>query len=290
MILSYRHIQGKRVYRFFYPVIVFYVILISYFQANADDIKPPFKLKENPPGTVWLRDSVFIDVNPVKNIDYRQFVMFLSTSYSKAVRDSLDSIPVFGIAMEEFRRFMRLGGSDNELYEKMKIRVDMKLSWSMKMEEYLNSPTYRDYPVVNVSYNQALMYAQWRTHMTLLYYSAGCKNEKQRSKYYKRLRYRLPTIEEWRYAIQKFKSGIYTNKAIFGKDRACTFPAIPQSPSKLKFSYIPNNVAEMTSSEKTAIGVSWKDSDTITQYGRTMEYWGPRDWLGFRCVCEISEY
>jgi hypothetical protein len=253
------------------------------------DAKPPFKMKESPPGTVWLKDSVFIDVNPVKNIDYKEFLSFMQVAYSKELRDSFKNIPPYGISMENFRTYMRLCGIDKDLASKMKIPYEMTLSWSMNMDEYLNSPTYKNFPVVNASYNQAIMYCQWRTDMVMLFYSANSKNEKQRRKYYKKIRYRLPTPEEWAYAMVKFGNNTFTNQAVYAGEKCATIEAVPQK-KNLDFVYIPYNVAELTNTDKLAVGMSWKDKDTTTNYSKTVEYFGPRDWLGFRCVCEIVEY
>lgn len=267
----------------------FFLILLLPFIPQPKGVEPPFKQKEPPPGTVWLRDSIFIDVNPIKNIDYAEFVSFVQVSYGKAVRDSLKKIPEYGINMLEFQSFMRLEGPDRDLAKKMKLSQELPLSWSMNMNEYSSSPTYKNFPVVNVSYTQAQVFSEWRSDMVMLFYAVNSKNEKQRSKYYKKIRYRLPTAEEMEYAIEKFESGIYTNYAVYAGEKCATIEAVPQK-KKLEFIYIPRNVSEMTIVDKRAFGMSWKDTDTTGNYTKTVDYWGPRDWLGFRCVCEIVEY
>ena len=45
----------------------------------------------------------------------------------------------------------------------------------------------------------------------------------------------------------------------------------------------------MTSIENLAIGISWIDNDTIIDTKKRVQYLGARDWLGFRCICEIVE-
>ncbi len=252
--------------------------------------KGPFEFKEAPPGTVWLRDSIYIDVNPVKNIDFKEFLSFIQFSYSQTVRDSLKKLPLFGVDMLGFQSYMRLHGPDKALAAKMKPSNDARLSWSMTMDEYMNSPTYKNYPMVNVSYTQAQIFSEWRTDMVMLFYSVNSKNEKVRNKkYYKKIRYRLPTAEELEYALEKFNANIFTNYAVYAGERCATIEAVPQK-KKSEFVYIPRNVSEMTLTDKLAFGMSWKDTDTTNFYAKTVEYWGPRDWLGFRCVCEIVEY
>lgn len=126
--------------------------------------------------------------------------------------------------------------------------------------------------------------------MTMLQYAAISKNEKQRSRYYTKVRYRLPTVDEMTYALTKFKDNIYTNYKIFADLETFTVPAYPQKKRKKEFVYFPRNVAEYTTQENVAFGLSWFDRDTSETYIKTVEYSRPSDWLGFRCVCEIIKY
>lgn len=268
-----------------------YLILILINSAQSVPVKEkmPFKPKMNPPGTVWLRDSLFIDVAPVKNVDYKEFESFVQIAYSKELRDSLKNIPSYGIDMNCFQSYMRLCGPDKQMAAKMKVPVNAPLSWAMNMNEYYNSPHFRHYPVLHISFIQAQAFCEWRTDMVMLLFAVSSKNEKQRTKYYTRVRYRMPTIEEWEYAMEKFKENVYTNMAVYAGERCATIEAVPQK-KNLEFVYIPHNIAEMTTTEKTAVGLSWRDADTTDNYSKTVSYAGPRDWLGFRCVCEIVEY
>ncbi len=254
---------------------------------NKDE--PPFKFKLSPPGTVWLRDSVFIDVAPVSNMDYREFQAFVQICYSKELRDSLKNLPLFGIDMNSFQSYMRLCGPDKLMAQKMKVPLDAPLSWNMTMNEYYNSPNYNKFPVVLLSYIQAAAYCDWRTDMTMLLFAGSSKDEKYRSKFYKKVKYRLPTIDEWSYAMEKFKANVFTNYWVYAGEKTATIEAFPQK-KNLQFVYVPHNVAEMSIVEKTALGISWRDTDTTDNYAKTVSYSGPRDWLGFRCVCEILEY
>lgn len=252
-------------------------------------VRPLIKPKIPPPGTVWVNDTLYIDVNPVTNIEYREFLSFLVYTYSKKVRDSLDNIPLFGLNHDNFRSFMQKEGPDYEFYQLMKIPYHHLLSWAQSLDEYLTSPIFNDNPVIYVTYQQAQEYCLWRTRVVMLLWATKSKNQKQRNKYYTRIRYRLPTPEEWDLVIEKFKDNIFTNKAILPYNIACTYPVIPQR-RKLKFYYMPGNVAEMTSEENIAVGISWKDTDSTDNYTKRVSYLGARDWLGFRCVCQILEY
>jgi len=273
------------------------ILIMSLFLLVKSDIslpevskdEPPFKFKLSPPGTVWLRDSVFIDVAPVSNMDYREFQAFVQICYNKELRDSMKNLPLYGIDMNSFQSYMRLCGPDKQMAQKMKIPLDAPLSWNMTMNEYYNSPNYNKYPVVFLSYIQAAAYCDWRTDMTMLLFSGSSKDEKHRAKYYKKVKYRLPTVDEWSYAMEKFKENTFKNFWVYAGEKTATIEAFPQK-KNLQFVYIPHNVAEMSIIEKTALGISWRDEDTTENYAKTVSYSGPRDWLGFRCVCEILEY
>ena len=171
----------------------------------------------------------------------------------------------------------------------MKVPLDARLSWAMNMNEYYNSPDFSNYPVLYISYIQAQAYCEWRTDMVMLLFSVYSKNEKQRAKFYTKIRYRLPTIEEWEYAMEKFKDKVFNKMSVYAGERCATIEAVPQK-KHLEFVYVPYNVAEMTIVDKVAVGLSWRDTDTTDNYSKTVSYAGPRDWLGFRCVCEIVEY
>jgi len=273
-------------YIFFY---IFCLIIISVSPIKKQNYKKEInKSKGIPPGTIKLNDTLFIDVNPVTNIAYREFVSFLEISYSQVVRDSLKNIPYYGLNYEQFKIFMRRSGNDADLHSRMQIRTNQKLSWAMSMDEYINSPTYNYNPVVFVSYSQANEFCKWRTDVVHLKYTIDSKNEKQRQKYYTKIKYRLPTPDEWDLAMNKFSENIISNKEIFPYNKACTYPIVPQG-RKSQFIYVPGNIAEMTSIENLAIGISWIDNDTIIDTKKRVQYLGARDWLGFRCICEIVE-
>ncbi|AFM02547.1 hypothetical protein Fleli_0036 [Bernardetia litoralis DSM 6794] len=122
---------------------------------------------------------------------------------------------------------------------------------------FLRNPAYKDFPVVGITYEQAQNYCIWRGDM-----DTKSVNEKQRKKYkdYELiLSYKLPTQEEWEYAVPKYD----LNK---------------ESKSK---------VAEMTSEKGIAKGGSFAHTLEECAADKVQVYDSPQAWLGFRCVAEV---
>ena len=267
-----------------------YFLTIFLTLGKNDDDRPPFKFKKAPPGTVWLKDSLYIDVEPVTNAAYRDFLRFIETGYSPKTKDTLYKIPSYGVDLQGIFKYMKKVGVDKTYLKQMTPPREVRLSWKMQLSDYFENPLYDRFPVVFVTYKMAKEFCEWRTLITMLNYASLSKNPKQRSKYYTKIRYRLPTVDEMTYALTKFKDNIYANYKIFADIETFTMPAYPQKKKKLEFVYFPRNVAEYTTQENVAFGLSWFDRDTTETYIKTVTYSRPSDWLGFRCVCEIVKY
>ncbi|NRA13755.1 MAG: SUMF1/EgtB/PvdO family nonheme iron enzyme, partial [Crocinitomicaceae bacterium] len=90
-----------------------------------------------------------------------------------------------------------------ELYKSDSLRAETAmpdtLVWNTKMGDnnkyvdyYLRHPAYESYPVLGVSYNQAVAYADWFTE----------QYNRRTEKEFKEVKFRLPTEEEWEYAAR----------------------------------------------------------------------------------------
>jgi len=188
--------------------------------------------------------------------------------------------------------------------------------------DYFSHPAYQDYPVVGVSWNQAVAFCNWRTNF---------KNGYQRDKGEPNVsRFRLPNEGEWEYAARGgIPSGTYPwGSPYLLNDRACFLAnfkplrgdyAVDQAVYTVEAkSYLPNdynlynmagNVAEWTNSsynsggyeyvsslnpsmalssepKKVVRGGSWKDvAYYLRVSSRDYEYSDTaRSYIGFRTV------
>ena len=188
--------------------------------------------------------------------------------------------------------------------------------------EYFSHPAYQDYPVVGISWKQAMAFCNWRTHF---------KNSYQRSKNKPLVnKFRLPSEAEWEFAARGgIPSGVYPwGGPYLLNDRGCFLAnfkplrgdyAADQAVYTVEAkSYLPNdfnlfnmagNVAEWTSSSydvnayeyvaslnpnmslgrenrKVVRGGSWKDvAYYLRVSSRDFEYQDTsRSYIGFRTV------
>lgn len=149
-------------------------------REHYDTVRKTPKLKyETPPGGVWLHDNIFMDKCEIRNLDYVEFLYWLDREDPKNYRAMLPDTLCWGYSEK---------GKRLSLY-------------------YLRHPTYRNYPVVGVSYEQAIAFCNWRSDRVneFLYvrdHYSHIKNLKWDtiSHFTKIVKYTLPTKEQWEYA------------------------------------------------------------------------------------------
>ncbi len=241
-----------------------------------------------PPGCVKVNDSLYADATEISNIDYLEFVTWNLNNK----------------------------GADSEEY---RFSLPDTTVWSSKYlkpftELYFRHPAYSKYPVVGVSYEQALAYCEWRSDRVneLIY----VKNNKISYDEVKKMKdipevfhYRLPTEQEWEQIAampysekinKKLTSEKYSGLNRYnlttgtgeildpaGNDNAdITAPVYSYWPNALGIYNIIGNVAEMTAEKGLAKGGSWTNRVDEVQVEKDFNYEKPDNWLGFRCVCE----
>ena len=263
------------------------------------------------PPELWYNGEMKLDVEKLK-YSYTWFDAEGAAAESKRLRNQFIDREPF-IKREEV-----------EIYPDTTVWIkDFTYSYNEPMHnDYFSHPAYQDYPVVGISWTQAVAFCNWRTKF---------KNDYQRDKGKPNVsRFRLPNEAEWEYAARGgIPSGTYPwGSPYLLNDRACFLAnfkplrgdyAADQAVYTVEAkSYLPNdynlynmagNVAEWTNSSynagsyeyvsslnpnmsfdvekrKVVRGGSWKDVAYFLRVSsRDFEYSDTsRSYIGFRTV------
>jgi formylglycine-generating enzyme required for sulfatase activity len=274
------------------------------------------KQKLTPPGTVWLRDNLFMDETEVTNFSWMEFLYYLKR------KDTAQ---------------YSLMRPDTICWTRADVGFDLS---EPLISYYLKHPTYRDYPVVGISYEQAVEFCKWRSVMVNQFiYIRKNKLKKysldtifQTPEYVK---YRLPTKAEWEYSAaaglpyETYPLGyenltdkknrpvsntleyyIYFKKR-FTDSKDTIFTCTPTNPvyaskcNKYGLYHVLGNVSELTADslvkglnfssgiysidrEETSNG-SYTIKAQTYNYKIDKKYIRPEPWIGFRCICEVLQ-
>ena len=221
-----------------------------------------------------------MDQCEIRNLDYLEYIHWVkkydSLNYAKALPDSL----VWRDALYY-----------NEPYVKY----------------YFTHPAYRNYPVVGVSYEQALAFCKWRTERVKEFVKLKKhSNTIMETFHAKDIYYRLPTKEEWEYAASARIGQPYGFESIHSKDNSpnfnvkeaalleydqndVTIPEMSNKPNSFGLYNTIGNVAEMIIDKGICKGGSWKHSIRDCEIRDSIKYEKPTAWLGFRCVCVVTK-
>ncbi|MBI3509682.1 MAG: SUMF1/EgtB/PvdO family nonheme iron enzyme [Bacteroidetes bacterium] len=303
------------------PVLL--LLLSAFSQKHPDKVRKQPKFKLVPPGTVWLRDSVFIDETEIRNLDWLEYLYWTSRvrkeNYAALLPDTL--VWKNSCIDSSFKNYTQF---------------------------YLHHPSYRNCPVAGISYEQAIAFCKWRTDRVNEYYMVKLDHyawpqADSLTHYTERVRYRLPTKAEWEYAASGgLNSGMYpygfentydkrnmvcsntkemydmfrTHKDVLYKVKGGTSVMLRYGPTQEVYSGKPNsfgiynllgNVSELiadsvvkgynyiTYLDGTYTGKDamfeprYPDSLKKAYYRNDYKYYGPQPWLGFRCVCEVLQ-
>lgn len=255
------------------------IIILAFLAAQFITTVPPTttaRLDFRPPGTVEIVDNFFMDEVEVSNKNWREYLEILKRNYGEESELYLQAIP------------------DTEVWLKN------GLLSQPYVDTYLYHPAYEDYPVVGISYEQAIKFCKWRT-------KAVKKMIKENDFYCpKNFMYRLPTQTEWElvanagYNNQQIRQINKQRKKYGENTRLCNmnFGNLENGPAPTR-AYLPNkygiyniygNVAEFVAEPGIAMGGSFTHLfKEIVPTNNPISYSEPQYWLGLRCVCEIIE-
>ncbi len=255
---------------------IFLVIIIAF--SFSFSIKKEKKFI--PPGTTKITETFFADETEVSNFSWREYEAWTRNKYGKDSKEYLEVLPDTTVWRDK--------NAFNEPYVK----------------HYYRNFAYKDYPVVGISYEQAIAFCKWRSGRVKEFYYL--KNKKELS-----IEYRLPTKEEWEMlsAVPPFylnnggrnkKGEMQLNIASSPKDSVAspnmiednadvTAPVYSYEKNLFGLFNLHGNVAEMISQKGLSKGGSWTNSIEECRAGKEIIYTEPKAWLGFRCVCILTK-
>lgn len=265
----------------------FILILLCFYLVS-----PGQKKLKAPPGMVQINDSLFADVKEVDNVAWREYLYYLNRFDPDSMKKALPDTLVWGVDTS-----------------------------SISMQEYyFRHPGFSIYPLVGISYQQAVAFCHWRTkaaNFATYVKEKSISNWKQHmnDSFPVRFYYRLPTEKEWEMIasgnkpVEQYPWGydsVYRKwKKKYRKVFNCIYPEdLPADPhrSVTRFyttagrSYWPNtyhlyslvgNVAEMVQEEGIAKGGSFDHTLEDCRIVKQQTYTRPERWLGFRCVAVL---
>jgi len=228
-------------------------------------------------GMIKTEKGFWMDQTEITNNEYRQFLKDL----------------------EEEQKEMML--PDTSVWDQLQGFTDPMKKY------YFEHPAYDNYPVVGVSFEQAVAFCSWRT-------------EAYNAEHEQKLKFNLPTQKEWEDAafcnfigedvlqfagcwgsaydfsrkkktLSKFNFNF--RQKDFGMefiDGAIFTSAVDQYPSDVNgFNDLCGNVAEMTQTRGLALGGSWFHGSEYGTKGKYLNYDEPTPWLGFRCIAKFEQ-
>ncbi len=233
-----------------------------------------------PPGTVQINDSLFADECEISNFAWQEYESWVSTIYGPKSKQHLAVLP------------------DTSVWTKAK-------SFNMPyMNHYYRHPAYKEYPVVGITYEQAIEFCKWRTERVKTYLTIK-KDFKNQN-----LEYKLPTKEQWE-KIAETSSVFLTNGGLDLQGRykfnfADVTDSIVYKPVANELadvtapvkSYLKNafgiynilgNVAEMLQEKGISKGGAWNMDLEKCRIGNEVSYTQTESWLGFRCICIVRK-
>ncbi len=230
-----------------------------------------------PPGTIQINDTLFADETEISNFSWQEFARGPKAIYGANSKEHIAVLPDTLVWREKL--------AYNEPY----------------VQYYYRHPAYKDYPVVGISYEQAIAYCKWRTERVKTFLT----RKKDFSNHH--FEYRLPTKAEWE-NLAETSSFVLNNNGKNEKGQVklncinplpngdCMNAPYPDVTAPVK-SYEKNfigfynmlgNVAEMVQEKGICKGGSWRNRIEECRVGKDQTFTNPNSWVGFRSVCIVK--
>lgn len=248
----------------------FYSLLFYYLQINSIYCQEIDSNIHDIPGTVYLYDNLYIDQVPITNIEYLFFLQNIKSFWSLEKHDSIKNFQSYNLDMKSNSK--NIEPDNMPLYIEMSLNEDLIVDDKLILHDYLNYPSYSDFPVIYITKKQAQTYCLWRTDLVMLNWVSKSKTEKERLSFPKKVKFRLPTNKEFQFAINTFKK---RNSLTVTKEKSPIKFRVKDEKSN---DFILNNISEYTKGD-TLFGENWRGTNEITSQN---------DYTGFRCICEVT--
>jgi len=92
-----------------------------------------------PPGTIEISDNLFFDKTEITNFGWVEYLFWMESVYGKNGDSYIEALP------------------DTNVWS------ELNVNYSSLDTFYLRHPAYYNFPVVGISYEQAIQYSQWRS-------------------------------------------------------------------------------------------------------------------------------
>lgn len=267
--------------------------LSSYSQTFVKSYYPNTKIKVKLPGVVQVNDSLFCDIDEMNNIGYREFYYYKQHYKIFELEDNL-SIPDKQINYKPDT----LVFGNKDIFEGM-----------FSSGNYWNHPTYSVYPIVGITYQQAIQYSKWRTDMVFEqflikqklipkmfmntqaftiedYFNGNYRNIKPATRFIYYFEYSLPSEDEWQSICRKFyyKDGKYIGSHRINSTKNFPLNYNSYSKSEVEIWDMQDEVSEMLIDSTIVIGLNWNDSFDIKKIDMVRENTSPTATIGFRNI------
>ena len=257
------------------PMVGFRPVMIVKSNINYEKIKG-LKSK-TPPGTVLINKNYGVDMFEITNVDYREFLYSMKNVYGITDKEYLELLPDTNCWI------------DSNLFP-------LPSAMEPFQELYLRHPAFNYYPVVGVSYEQAVKYCEWRSKVITENYTIYHTKHPGSTTIPRKVTYRLPSPDEWEAFVKQKEYYVKSNEKLTETDNksakpdnvSSLGPTLVKGLSKNRIGVygFDTNVSEMTSEKGISKGGNWYQK-SVNKHEK-LTYTKPQSWLGFRCVVDVE--
>ncbi len=236
-------------------------------EVNAIDV---------PPGTILVKDNVYIDRVPVTNGMYNEFLNNIENYWSLKKHDRMQNYPRFKLSRDTV--FQPWTGNTRLYMEAVFQDPKAVIEDQLKLGNYSKNPNYNYHPAVGLNKSQAELFCLWRSDLANAVFAMRSKSESKREQYPYKVTYRLPTENEMLTAEQELKN----------RDRLRYYQDDIFSTASLGYTFreLQEN-GNLIIMELKEIG---KDKTYRPLFNTPLAFYeADRLKTGFRCICEVEK-